>query len=208
MAFWTGRLGVSWPLSDWLPESDLKKAINVLPIEELSDLILGLFQGGYGDPFNRWLEKNRSRIAARFQKETQTVALEDDGEKITTHFIVKLDQEKDYASDSESNSHEHKDLFNEEAVQRLSILRKLFPDRSEFASQGYGHRLLPDLISLNDSTVKSGIPSFRFPPYWLTSVNSTFRGLGEMPQRPMTWDEYIQAIFNLRQGVISNVKQL
>lgn len=206
VVFWIGRLGISWPLSEWLPESDLNIAINALPIEELSNLILGLSQG-YGESFNPWLEKNRSRIAARFRNESQTVALEDDGEKITTHFILKLDQEEDYASDSESYSQEHKDFFNEDAVQRLSILRKLFPDRSKFASQGYGHKLWPSFTSLNDSTVKSGIPSSGLPPYLLTSVNSTFRGLGEMPQRLMTWDEYTQKLLSLRQDVLYNLKQ-
>lgn len=206
VVFWIGRLGISWPLSEWLPDSDLNIAINALPIEELSNLILGLSQG-YGESFNPWLEKNRSGIVDRFRNESQTVALEDNGEKITAHFILKLDQEEDYASDSESYSQEHKDFFNEEAMQRLSILRKLFPDRSKFASQGYGHKLWPSFTSLNDSTVKSGIPSSHLPPYLLTSINSTFRGLGEMPQRLMTWDEYTQKLLSLRKDVLYNLKQ-
>ena len=54
----------------------------------------------------------------------------------------------------------------------------------------------------------TGIPKSQLPPIWLTSINSTFRGLAEQPYRPKTWEEYAKSIFELRENVLSAMKQL
>ena len=128
----------------------------------------------------------------RFRQETQTVVLEDDGQKLTAHFIIDIQQSND---------------FHEEAVQRCGLLRRLLPDRELYGCQGYGHRVWSGEIPF-DETQKTGISKSYFPISWLLSVNSTFRGLAVQPFRPKNWQEYTQLIFNLRQTVLEALEQL
>jgi len=204
--FWIGHFGVSWPLAEWLSNYEIDRAIDALPIEILADLMLGM-SCGYQDGFSSWLETNRSRLMNRFRQETQTVALEDDGEKLTAHFIVDIQQQNGSQSGDEQEAETTKNRLHEEAVERCGILRRLLPDRELYACQGYGHRVWSGEIPF-DETQKTGIPKSYFPISWLLSVNPTFRGLALQPFRPKNWQKYTQLIFNLRQTVLQAIKQL
>lgn len=204
--FWIGHFGVSWPLAEWLYNYEIDRAIDALPIEILADLMLGM-SCGYQDGFSSWLETNRSRLMNRFRQETQTVALEDDGEKLTAHFIVDIQQQNGSQSEDEQEAETTENRLHEEAVQRCGLLRKLLPDRELYACQGYGHRVWSGEIPF-DETQKTGIPKSYLPISWLLSVNSTFRGLALQPFRPKTWPEYTHLIFNLRQAILQALKQL
>lgn len=202
--FWVGRLEVSWPLHKWLAETPFNLAVDTLPINVLGDVILGLSEGR-GDFFSSWRETHRPRIAARFRQSTQTIVLEDDGQKVTTHFVVEIELASETQSVREARVRVAKDRFHEEAIIRIDLLRRLFPDRQFYACQGYGHQLWGELPS--DSTTKSGVSRDYLPPLWLTSVNSTFRGLAEREFRSQTWPEYVQILFNMRCDAIVALDQ-
>jgi len=204
--FWIGHFGVSWPLAEWLSNYEIDRAIDALPIQILADLMLGM-SCGYQDGFSSWLETNRSRLMNRFRQQTQTVALEDDGEKLTAHFIIDIQQQNGSQSEDEQEAETTKNRLHEEAVQRCGLLRRLLPDRELYACQGYGHRVWSGEIPF-DETQKTGIPKSYLPISWLLSVNSTFRGLALQPFRPKTWQEYTHSILNLRQTVLQAIKQL
>jgi hypothetical protein len=204
--FWIGHLGVSWPLAEWLFNYEMDRAIDALPIEILADLMLGM-SCGYQDGFSSWLETNRSRLMNRFRQETQTVALEDDGEKLTAHFIIDIQQQNGSQSEDEQEAETTENRLHEEAVQRCGLLRRLLPNRELYACQGYGHRVWSGEIPF-DETQKTGIPKSYLPISWLLSVNSTFRALALQPFRPKTWQEYTHLIFNLRQAILQALKQL
>ncbi|MCY7385042.1 MAG: hypothetical protein LH628_21170 [Microcoleus sp. CAN_BIN18] len=204
--FWIGHFGVSWPLAEWLSNYEIDRAIDALPIEILADLMLGM-SCGYQDGFSSWLETNRSRLMNRFRQETQTVALEDDGEKLTAHFIVDIQQQNGSQSEDEQEAETTKNRLHEEAVQRCGLLRRLLPNRELYACQGYGHRVWSGEIPF-DETQKTGIPKSYLPISWLLSVNSTFRGLALQPFRPKSWQEYTHLICNLRQAILQALKQL
>jgi hypothetical protein len=80
--FWLGHFSISWPLSEWLPDAELERPIEELPLEILADLVLGLHYG-YGDLFTTWLESSRSKLINRFREETLTVNLQDDENKVS-----------------------------------------------------------------------------------------------------------------------------
>jgi hypothetical protein len=204
--FWVGRLGVVLPLAQWLADVPLDAAIDHLPIEVLADVALGLSEG-YPQFFTSWIAEHRPRIRARFRQTTQTVLLEDDGTKVTAHFIVEVEPGPTSQSISDARIKAAKDRFHEEAVVRIGLLRRLLPDRELYACQGYGHNVwLAEFPS--DSTQKTGIDRKNLPPLWLTSVNSTFRGVVEREFRPKTWQEYTQLLFTLRQDIIAALLQL
>ncbi|MDW8227497.1 MAG: hypothetical protein RMJ60_06835, partial [Anaerolineales bacterium] len=198
--FWVGRLEVSWPLHKWLAEAPFELAVDTLPIEALGDVILGLSEG-FGAFFPSWIAIYRSRISSFQAKRTQTIVLEDDGQKVTAHFIVEIQPASGGQSVLEARVRAAGDRFHEAAVIRISLLRRLFPDRELYACQGYGHRLWGELPF--DSTMKTGVRRDYLPPLWLTLVNSIFRGLAEREFRPQTWHEYVQVLLDMRRGALA-----
>ena len=202
--FWVGRLEVSWPLHEWLAEMPFDLAVDILPIEVLGDVTLGLSEG-HSSVFPSLMETQRPHIAARFRQATQTIVLEDDGQKVTAHFVVELEPASGTQSILAARVQVAKDRFHEEAIIRIGLLRRLFPDRELYACQGYGHQLWGELPS--DSTMKAGVSRDYLPPLWLTSVNSTFRGLAEREFRPESWHEYVQILFDMRRDALVALKQ-
>lgn len=203
--FWIGRLQVSCPIKEWITDFELNRAVDVLPIENLADLICGL-ACGHKESFMVWLEANRSKLTSRFRQDTQTVVLEDDGQKLTAHFIVEYAQQKILNPEGESEIDTNEDHFYDEAIQRIRLLRGLFPDRGIYATLGYGLRLWANILPLDTSqkTIERSV----LPPQWLTSVNMVFIRLAERQFRPNTWEEYAQTVFELRQAVLQSMKHL
>lgn len=203
--FWVGRLSVKWPLREWLQEAGLDEAVDRLSLETLANLISGVTESG---AFNDWLAASRQRLIDRFRRDTHTVVLEDDGQKLTTRFIFTLPEVDDTpADDPQKMKSEAGNAFHDEAVYRLGLLRRLLPDREEFASQGYGHMLWDNFLEF-DETVKTGIARKYLPLMWLTSVNGTFRGVADLRFRPDTWLEYAQRVQGIRWAVVNSLKQL
>lgn len=204
--FWTGRLCITWPLSDWLSDIPFDTAVDTLLIEVLGDVLVGLSEG-YPSFFNSWIATQRQRIATRFRESTQTLILADDGQKISAHFIIKIEQPSTTDSVLDARIRVAKDRFHEEAIVRVDLLRKLFPDRELYACQGYGHKVWSS-DTPSDSTQKTGIARKNLPLLWMTSVNSMFRGLAEREFRPQTWPEYAHLVFDMRCDAIVALKQL
>jgi hypothetical protein len=209
--FWVGHWGMSSPLVEQVTEELLDEAIISLPLGTLGDLMLGL-ERGYGSTFSSWLERNRAELLMRFREDTLTLGVQDDGKKLTAHFIIDGRKGQGagtkplYSPVARSKSD---DLHNE-AVQRISLLSRLVPDRELYGSQGYGHRpWSPELVAqLRDSTNKPGILKTAFPPQWLTGVNATFQGMAVQPLRPDTWEDYAQRVIVLRKHVVATLKHL
>ena len=182
--FWLGYLKVNWPLGNWLSSVKFDKAINELSIEILADLSLGLSNSN-AEQTRLLLEVNRSKLIDRFHTETQTLVLEDDGRELVAHFIFDI-MRVDSPKSGSGPKHQSKNLFHSAAMQRVSLLRKLFPDREVYGCQGYGHRV----IALPFDDTHKSIPKSSLPIQWLTSVNSTFQGITEQFYRQETWSEY------------------
>ncbi len=204
-SFWLGHFGISWPFYEQISYLEIERAIEYLPIEILSDLILGLSHG-YGDDFATWLASNRSRLINRFREETLTVNLQDGEHKASAYFIIDFEKLNDPRL-SDNAAEESSNCLHDEAMRRIKLLRGMLPDRDAYACQGYGHKLWSNELPLDD-TQKSGIPIIQLQPRWLTSINSTFRGLAEQPNRPKTWEEYAKSIYKLREQNIKAMEHL
>ena len=203
--FWVGRLGAGWPLPEWLPEAELDGAVDRLSLETLANLSAAVSESG---AFPDWLATNRQRLIDRFRRDTQTVVLEDDGHKLTARFIFTLPEVDDQpAADPQKMKSEAGNAFHDEAVERLGLLRRLLPDREEFASQGYGHMLWENFLEFDES-IKTGIERKYLPLTWLSSVNATFRGVADLKFRPGTWLEYAEQVHRIRWAVVDSLKQL
>jgi hypothetical protein len=203
--FWLNQLHVQWPLNEWLTHDALETAMTSLPLSIMANLILALTGS---QQFESWLHDNRPKCIERFRKETLSARLEDDGSKVTTHFVFDLDQIEERSSNLTSKPVAvPPNRFHWEASKRLDLLRKIFPERKTFATQGYGHLLFEEFLEYDDS-IKTGVARKNLPIRWLTSVNALFGGLGDQQFRPRSWQEYAMAVINIRQAVVSSLKQL
>ncbi len=203
--FWIGHLNVDRPVAAWLAPINFDEAVDTLPIENLADVALGLFYG-YRAGYRSWLDRNQIQLLTRFRQATQTIAWEDDGPTVRSHFAIKLYQPDASPADIQAqNQFDSHHLVNE-AMERLRLFRRLFPDRERYACQGYGHRI-GAYVELHDETGKN-IPIENFPLQWLVSVNSTFMAIAEQDFRPDTWEEYAQRVLSLRQAVLRSLQQL
>lgn len=204
VAFWIGRLGTGCPLGEWVSETELDQAVDWLPLETLANLTTGVTVSG---AYPAWLDNNRQRLLDRFRHDTLTVMVEDDGQKLTAHFIFALPEAGAESSDEQKRLSKAKNAFHEEAIRRIGLLRRLMPDREEFASRGYGHMLWEGFLEF-DETVKTGITRKALPLMWLVTVNATFRGVAERWLRPDTWPEFADSIHELRRAVVNTLQQL
>lgn len=203
VSFWLGYLNIPWPLMNWVGEDALTEALQTVSLDVWADLVLGLSRRD-DVWFDAWLQEHRSTLIDRFRKEFQVITFEDDGQKVTAHFIIAVNQLGSTES-VKTQVQKTKDHLHDSALHRINMMYGLFPDREFYACQGYGHRLwnMP-----YDSTQKTGIARSKLPSLWLTSINATFRGLAEMFFRPQTWQDYASSIFILRKKVLDGLKQL
>lgn len=189
-------MSIITPIASALTEKDLDEAIERLPIDYLADICFAL-SFLWRDRFEKWLQIREEDILSRYKSETNTVHLEDDGKNIRTHFIMTL---KDEIKDDDKNAHS-------EAIWRIELLRKLFPVRQVYGSQGYGHRV--EILEIpHDETVKIGIPAEHLPPHWAVAINSHFSGLGNYLFRPRTWLDYLDAINRIREVILESLYDL
>lgn len=203
--FWKGRLQTASPIVDWLERIDISRTVDNLSLGILADLTLGLFYTSESI-YRSFINTNYNALIKRFRQETQTFVWEDGDQSIHAHYAIKLFQ----AGESFSNTSE-KNLFTPEAylnasMERLDLLRRLFPDRAMFGSNGYGHLVWLN-AGLPDETRKN-IAQQNFPLSKLVKLNATFRELGEKSLRPMTWEDYSQTVMQLRQTVLRALEKI
>lgn len=204
---WVGHLDVRWPLEEWLAHLDLESALDRLSLDTSADLVLGISLV-HSNRIPDWLEHVRPRLLHRFQRETQTTIVDDDGTTLTAHFLIPLAFLEASASQNEGKAaREAYDHLHAETMRRITFLRNVFPDRDAYASQGYGHRLV-EAHNAHDSARKTGIPRMQLPPDYLTMVNGTFRGKVHYEMRPATWQEYAERSLQLRKAVLRAFQKL
>ncbi|MBN1136482.1 MAG: hypothetical protein JXM73_07845, partial [Anaerolineae bacterium] len=111
-------------------------------------------------------------------------------------------------SGSETSGETALDPFHNETMQRIRLIRKLFPGHEAYASHGYGHRLGGLESPFDDSTDKEGIPAAWLPPLWPVRLNAIATGLALYRFRPETWPEYVDQVLDTRRFVLTCLNQL
>lgn len=198
--FWIGRLEADWPIKEWLPTESVTRAMSELPLDIAADLVVGLVEG-YGVAFPKWLDTVRPTLRDRFQRELKTPVLDDNEGRLTAHFVVDPGLSLEPDRSVLIPTLDSKNPLHNEALVHVDMMRRLFPDCELYACQGYGHGA--GLLHLpNDDTRKTGIPHYRLPLQWQTSINATFGGIVDFDTRPADWAEYANRVLALREDVI------
>ena len=194
--FWVGYLQINSSCLDWKVEKEFEKELTELSLESLAEVIMAL-SFARADAFNAWLNGHREQLLQRFQKETQSIFVEDDGETIRAHFIVDI--EKPHEDSKEQNR------LHDITLHKVYLLRKLFPNRKFYGCQGYGHQFLQ---LPHDDTQKTQIPVSSLAPSQAIQVNSIFRRLSVYELRPTDWNSYVGEVFSLRTAILERLEEI
>ncbi|MFA0834630.1 MAG: hypothetical protein ACC609_11550 [Methanobacterium formicicum] len=190
--FWFDRLNIK-------KEIDFSKysfeCFNSLHLDGIADFMLGL---QHFDPKNNIIGEYLPKIVERLKREFLVPSIDDDGERIMLHCIIDI-TEVNKMSDS-------KDPFNDFIMDRLNLIRKLYPQRKKFASKGYGNEIF--LFKMDFDGTKKDIPIHNMPLDWLTQINANFHQLAEHEFRPDRWEDYINYIIQCRVNCLGLVKKI
>ncbi len=191
--FWLGKVNIERKIN--LIEFDYNKALKLNSLEYIADILAGLYYYNSNDS-RKVLSEIRPKFISRFKKEFNVPIIEDDGEKLTLHCIINIEG-KDIEEDN---------FIHAQIMKNINLMRKVYPDRKIFASQGYGHKF--DLIPYDIDDTQKKIPIRNLPLKWLTNINAIFGELASWKYRPDNWTEYVENIISKREKLIIILKQL
>ncbi|MDP2834807.1 MAG: hypothetical protein Q8Q28_16215 [Pseudomonadota bacterium] len=193
LSYWCGHWRLDAPTHLWLRMLPLDGALNSLSLESLARLLLGRWNLE-GAVFSSWLNAHHEAIAARFRNETETARLEDQDGVVRAHFLVGWGS----LAEEEQASGPGKRSLHAEAMRRVILLRGLFPERSGYGCQGYGHRIFPTDY---DDTTKTTIRPENLPPDWAVEVNATALALAKWDERLPGWGAFVATSWSRRQAI-------
>jgi hypothetical protein len=154
----------------------------------LSYLFLGLYEYSQ-DVFNEFKEI-REQVVNRFKLEYDIPCIEEKDGEVKMHCLVS---ENTDIPEGESND------GHWTVITRLSIARRLFPEKEYYATKGYGFN--PGYLNIDFNSTKKRVPQKNLPMEWYTTINQYFIGLGTFKFRPNSWEEYFGNIFDYMRKV-------
>lgn len=193
--YWAKRFGIQ-TIGRWVTDDVLDNAVQVIALSTLAELSFA-FCFFDRERHEVWLTRNQGMIQSRLAGEYNVIYLQEDGELLTVHFLPIPDE-----SDEDT-----KDPLHAAAIERVQLVRQLFPKYEKYGSQGYGHKLGP-LELKYDSTEKPGIKKTALVPDLVTRINAIATGIGRNQYRPENWDEYITKVLEVRGLIITCLEQL
>lgn len=198
VAFWIGYLDIDVSIEQSILEYPVGGEIE---LETIADVSLGLYTHD-NKLHAKWIKTQQEYLESRLAEEYNILFLEERDDILKIHFLLWIATEAE-----EEHGARTSDPFHAETIERIELIRRLFPQYEKYASHGYGHQF--GLIDLPfDSTVKEGIPSSKLPADWLVRVNSLAAGIGNNRFRPETWSEYTQRVLDVRETIISCLQAL
>ena len=188
--FWAGHLRINRPFDMWLDDDAVAAAWSEAPLRAIADLMLGCHADG--SRHLHTLEVGRD-ATTRLYSELLVARTVDDGSCVTAHFVVPIDTPSPAGAEAGS------DQVHALTMERVDLLRGLWPDRDAWGTQGYGHRLVSGLKG--DSTTKR-IPRRSLPIRWLTSTNGLLDGYEKLRRRPVDWSAYQEILDRKRAAAV------
>jgi len=204
LSYWAGHWSIDAPVCSWLSSIELDQTLDHLPLQMIAALLLGRWELE-GELFSPWLERRRGQITERFGKETDTAWIEDQNGTVRAHFLVSWTEITGGEQAHPNEEDKQKDRLHLEAIQRVSLLRGLYPDRLGYGYQGYGHQIP---LMLHDSTTKTSIKPEGLPSPWPVRLNGILTGLIEWRYRSVEWTDYILQIWSFREDMLTVMQNL
>ena len=194
--------GVAFSLY-WATDLDAKHLLVptidfALPLSVMADLTYALYRY---DPKSllAWQQQNRLLINSRLADEYGVLYLQSDGTLLTAHFLV---------DENEIGHADSSDPLHTATIERLQLIRQIFPDYDQYGSQGYGHRL-GDVLKLDhDSTYKRGIERQNLSPSISVWANRVIANIARYRFRQDDWQQYVAKLMDTRRHTLICLDQL
>lgn len=205
IGFWAGHLQAGTHICDLVSDDELDRATATLSLEAIADLATA-FHAIDPPRHAAWLERNQQTLDTRLAEDYRIVSIERQPDLLRIHFMPFWGS--DETQHDRRVSGDSSDPLHGETMERIRLVRKLYPGHGTYHSEGYGYRFGSMKSVLDDSTTKHGIPaaSLAFEP--ATALTSVGYGVGAYRFRPNTWDEYVERLLQRRQMVIASLDQL
>ncbi len=171
-----------------------------LTLQTIGQVTTSLFYA-YPNIFESWVDQYRTPSVNLLQPLEQICHLELSDETVKAHFIA-IDLRED--SEQEVSQHE-KNPIHSKTIRIIDQLRSLFPDKTYYASQGYGHMGFG--MDFPDESVKN-ISQENLPLQELVNVNALYGRIIKNLFRPMDWEEYIEKVLEIREEITENLTTL
>lgn len=193
ICFWLGRLDLGGSIriaaERLLPQSFPKE----VTVETIGHFISGRTALG-GEEFDSWTNDQSASLRDRFTTETNSLSVCEEGEEIEVSFSISASA---LAPDTERETD-----WNLQAMERITLIRNLFPDREVYSSRGFGLVCLGEILPA-DPTLKQ-IPVSNLPAERSTSLNSRFQNLVAYRHlRPESWAKYATKVFDFRESALN-----
>lgn len=194
------RAGYRLPIANWVPLEVLVTAAHRASIDSVATLSFGLVRAT--DVGAEWLLLVRQTLLERFRRAYAVVRVIDANGTMKLDFLVGM---LNAGATSEGRpKQDGGNSFNSHAVGRIDVLHRLLPDREQYGTQGWGHRVLG--ID-HDGTVKN-IPVENLHPMPLGELNATFHGYVVRWWRQDSWNDYRGALRAKREAIVRMTERI
>lgn len=199
--YWVSRFKLSENFINQISDELLSKAIRTFPLRDIAEMCFAVYKST-PTRISQWLDNNAAQIKIRLFEDYRIVSLEKKDDTIFIHFLS-------YPEEIEKSTEyrETKHTIHDETMERINLIRYLYPQFKKYGSQGYGHQI-PGLESVPDDSQKTGIPKNLLPPKWSVRLNGIAIGLLRNQVRPRYWEEYIYLILGIREKIVSHLSFL
>lgn len=172
--FWLNNISNEKEKLQLFEESTFESAFRNMDCKSLSKLMLGMYS--YSAQFDAVRKKYVDTFIEQIKKEFDVIHLSVDENQVHVHYIIDI-----LKNDPER-------LTNDYIVGILDIIRTALPDKKQFNSQGYGHRLQTLAVDYDDT--HKTMPIENMPLEEWVNINSLIVKLYEYKLRPLDWNEY------------------
>lgn len=204
--YWAVRLEQKQVIAGQLPTEEIMTIPEQVPLRVIGELSLALHMF-CPEKHADWLTRNESTIESRLALEYEIVAVEKRADRLFIHFLPSIESFDDENQHEKATGGNYVAFLHNETLERLRLVRHLFPIYAKYGSQGHGHKLgvlpLPE-----DSTEKEGVLVEYLSPNWAVRLNSIATGLGHLKFRPGTWSEYAIMVLERRASILACLQQL
>jgi hypothetical protein len=176
--FWLKNIDHKKETVPLFADREFEVAFKMMDSKSLSKLMLGMYS--YSPELDAIRKKYTNYFIDRIKTDFDIIHFSAKGEEVNLHYIINI-----LTSDNERST-------NDFIVSILNIIRSALPDKKQFNSQGYGHRL--QTISIDYDSTHKTMPLENMPLEEWVSINSSIVKLYEYNYRPTDWNDYCEAL--------------
>ncbi len=210
---WAGHLEIAQHIDGWIADEQLAELALEHDLRLVGDVSTALHEC---NPVRHktWIDTHQEVLDARLADEYQILALErdysgeEDGEsRIRIHFIPSPVQSRLGIDPAFLGRKDGKEQLRTATIERVELVRYLYPTYERYASRGYGFRL-GNTMALPFNETHKDMKVRYATPHWLIRINQFARGISEYPYRPNTWEEYATSLIETRRKIVDNLHDL